>query len=305
MERGGKPQALARLKGVQVVHDQSKGLAAHGQQWPHVEVNPFQFHGLSLAGKDGNRLDLRQYQCIHVLMLEDSQNEAARQLVLLNTLRQCPLFADMAPRDLEDIATTCETIRLDKSETLFRENEKALGFYIVQQGAIHLHRLTADGHEQVIAVFRPFNCFAEICLTTFHSYPADAVALEPSVVVLVRKADFRGLIMRTPELALRMLASMSFHLKHLLQTMEDQKFKRIESRLSHHLLRLCPMIERENNAVVRLNSSKKILAGQLGVSSETLSRSLARFRREKLIEVDGPKIRILDIQGLRAYLEDQ
>lgn len=210
----------------------------------------------------------------------------------------------MAPRDLEDIATTCETYRLEKGETLFRENEKAQGFYIVQQGAIHVHRITPDGREQVIAVFRPHNCFAEICLTTFQTYPADAVALEPSSVVLVRKADFRALIMRTPELALRMLTSMSFHLKHLVQTMEDQKFKRIESRLAHYLLRLCPMIERENNAVVRLNSSKKVLAGQLGVSSETLSRALARFRKEDLIEVNGPEIRILNIEGLRAWLEE-
>jgi CRP/FNR family transcriptional regulator len=238
-------------------------------------------------------------------MPEMSASEQARKTVLLGALRECPLFADMAPRDLEDIAATCETVRLDKGEILFRENEKAQGFFIVQQGAIHVHRVTPDGREQVIAIFRPYNCFAEICLTTFRSYPANAVALEPSIVVLVRRTDFRALIMRTPELALRMLTSMSFHLKHLVQTMEDQKFKRIESRLSHYLLRLCPMIERDEGAVVRLTSSKKVLAGQLGVSSETLSRALARFRRENLIAVDGPVIRILNLDGLRQYLEEQ
>ena len=238
-------------------------------------------------------------------MPEISTPDQARKTVLLGALRECPLFADMAPRDLEDIAQTCTTLRLEKGETLFRENEKAQGFFIVQQGAIHVHRVTPDGREQVIAIFRPYNCFAEICLTTFQSYPANAVALEPSIVVLVRRADFRALIMRTPELALRMLTSMSFHLKHLVQTMEDQKFKRIESRLAHYLLRLCPMIERAEGAVVRLPSTKKVLAGQLGVSSETLSRALARFRRENLIAVDGPVIRILDLDGLRHYLEEQ
>ncbi|WP_238710187.1 Crp/Fnr family transcriptional regulator [Oceanipulchritudo coccoides] len=231
--------------------------------------------------------------------------DEARMTVLLGTLRQCPLFADMSPPDLENIAATCDTIRLNKGETLFRENEKAQGFFIVQQGAIHVNRVTPDGREQVIAIFRPYNCFAEICLTTFQSYPANAVALESSIVVLVRRTDFRALIMRTPELALRMLTSMSFHLKHLVQTMEDQKFKRIESRLAHYLLRLCPMIERDEGAVVRLTSSKKVLAGQLGVSSETLSRALARFRKENLIEVDGPVIRILDLDGLRQYLVEQ
>lgn len=226
-----------------------------------------------------------------------------RHVVLLNTLRQCRLFADMAPRDLEAIAETCETRTLAKGETLFREQEKARGFYIVQQGAINIHRITADGREQVIAVFRPYECFAEITLTTIETYPADAVALEPSQVVLVRKNDFRALIMKTPELALRMLTSMSFHLKHLVQVMEDQKFKRIESRLANHLLRNVPSTGTKRHVIVSLDTSKKVLAGRLGVSSETLSRSLARFRREGLISVHRAEITIHNTDGLRAYLE--
>jgi CRP/FNR family transcriptional regulator len=46
-----------------------------------------------------------------------------------------------------------------------------------------------------------------------------------------------------------------------------------------------------------------VLAGQLGVTSETLSRTLARFRREGLIEVAGARIRVIAGQGLRAYAE--
>jgi len=238
------------------------------------------------------------------IMPPDPIQKDARQIVLLNTLRACPLFADMAARDLEEIAATCESLRLQTGEVLFREREKAHGFYIVQQGAIHVHRVTPDGREQVIAVFRPFNCFAEICLTTIETYPANATALEPSTVVLVRKSDFRALIMRTPELALRMLTSMSLHLKHLVQQMEDQKFKRIESRLANHLLHHCPMITRDTGNLVRLDTTKKVLAGRLGVSSETLSRTFARFRDEGLIEINGPEIRLLSDEGLRAYMKE-
>jgi len=234
----------------------------------------------------------------------DGSPDDPRLAVLLNTLRQCRLFADMAPHDLASIAKTCETRKLGKGETLFREREKARGFYIVQHGAINIHRLSADGKEQVIAIFRPYECFAEVTLTTIETYPANAVALEPSQVVLVRKGDFRALIMRTPELALRMLTSMSFHLKHLVQVMEDQKFKRIESRLANHLLRNVPSTGTSGDIVVSLDTSKKVLAGRLGVSSETLSRSLARFRREKLISVHRAKITIHDSEGLRAYLEE-
>lgn len=231
--------------------------------------------------------------------------ESARRVVLLNALRECRLFGDMASPDLEVIAGTCETRSYEKGEYIFREQERAVGFFIVQSGAVKVHRLSAEGREQVIAIFRPYDSFAEVVLTTFETYPAHAVALESTQVVVVRKNDFRELVMRKPELALRMLTSMSFHLNHILQVMEDQKFKRIESRLAHHLLRNSPGVGSAEATPfsVQLDTSKKVLAGRLGVSSETLSRAFAKFRKEGLIEVDRNVITILNPTGLRVWVD--
>lgn len=49
--------------------------------------------------------------------------------------------------------------------------------------------------------------------------------------------------------------------------------------------------------------SKKLLASQLGVTSETLSRAFARFRKEGIIEVDGRHITIIDPAALSKYLD--
>ncbi len=222
-------------------------------------------------------------------------------MVLLHTLRQCNLFADMPAADLERVAATCELLRYEKGEYLFHHGERARGFFIVQSGTVNIHRLSPDGHEHIIALFKPHECFAEVVLTSMESYPANAVALEATQVVLVRKAEFCGLIMAQPELALRMLTSMSMHLKYLLQMMDDRKFKRVESRLAHHLLRHCT---RGGNGApcVQLDSSKKVLAGRLGVSSETLSRAFARFKEKQLIEVNGSVISLLNTEGLKEWL---
>ena len=91
---------------------------------------------------------------------------------------------------------------------------------------------------------------------------------------------------------------MSLHLKHLVQTLQDYKGRQIEGRLVDWLLRHLPA----GAEVLELPVTKKNLAGQLGVTSETLSRTLARFRDEGLIRVDGPRIHFLDQAGLHAYL---
>jgi CRP-like cAMP-binding protein len=226
-----------------------------------------------------------------------------RQIVIRATLRQSRMFATLTPGDLATVAEGCSLRTLQKGEQLFREGEKAEGFYVMQAGAVSVFRLTPDGREQIICVFRPPESFAEVILSTIETYPANAVALEPSQVVVVSKARFRELVQRQPELSLHMLGSMSLHLKHLVQSLQDIKGRQIEHRLAHWLLHQAPDGPAGGPVAFKLPVTKKVLAGQLGVASETLSRTLARFRREGLIIVEGARVRLVDPAGLRSYAE--
>lgn len=221
-----------------------------------------------------------------------------RRTALIATLRQTRMFADLGPEDIAAVAEACTVRTLAKDEALFREGDRSEGFYIAQSGSINVFKVTPDGREQIICVFRAPESFAEATLATLETYPANAVALEPSRIIVVQRAAFRELLRRKPELSLQMLGSMSLHLKHLVQTLQDYKGRQIEGRLVDWLLRHLPA----GAEVLELPVTKKNLAGQLGVTSETLSRTLARFRDEGLIRVDGPRIHFLDQAGLHAYL---
>jgi CRP/FNR family transcriptional regulator, dissimilatory nitrate respiration regulator len=224
---------------------------------------------------------------------------ALRRTALMGTLRQTRMFADLSSDNLAAVADVCSLKSLEKGEMLFREGDKAEGFYVLQTGAISIFKVTPDGREQIICVFRPPESFAEVTLATVEAYPANGVALENSKVILVQRSGFRDLICRQPELSLHMLASMSLHLKHLVQTLQDYKGRQIEGRLADWLIRHAPAGAESFDLPV----SKKNLAGQLGVTSETLSRTLARFRDEGLIRVEGPRLHLLNTGGLRAYTD--
>src|SRR5512140_969493 len=144
---------------------------------------------------------------------------------IANSLRSCQIFSGLSPSDLAAIADITIVKTLEKGAYLFREGEPAQGFYIVQSGALNVHRVTSAGKEQVIHVFRPHESFAEAALATDSGYPADARALETSQVLLIQKNGFLGLLARHPELALRMLASMSAHLRVLVAQLEDLTLK--------------------------------------------------------------------------------
>jgi len=225
-----------------------------------------------------------------------------KRLALVNTLRSCQLFTGLPQPDLEQIAAVTVLKALNKGEYLFHEGDPARGFYVVQRGAVNVHRVNAAGKEQVIHVFRTGDSFAEVALATETGYPADARALEPTQVLLVQKAGILDLLKRRPELALRMLGSMSSHLRVLVSQLEDLTLKDVETRLANWLVKRCLNPASDRPTRIELPMTKRILASELGTVSETFSRTLAKFREQKLITVKGRTVTVLAPSRLHALL---
>jgi CRP/FNR family transcriptional regulator len=225
-----------------------------------------------------------------------------KRIGISNALRSCQLFAGISPPDLAAIAEITTTKSVTKGSYLFHEGEPASGCYIVQTGAINVHRVNAAGKEQIIHVFRAGESFAEGTLATDKGYPADARAIEASQVLLVQKAGILALLRRQPELALRMLGSMSAHLRILVGQLEDLTLKDVETRLANWLVKRCGDPESTRPAKVELPMTKRVLAAELGTVSETFSRTLAKFREQDLITVAGKTVTVLCPAKLTALL---
>jgi CRP/FNR family transcriptional regulator len=218
------------------------------------------------------------------------------------TLRTCQLFTGLPQRDLESIAAVTVTKPLAKGDYLFHEGDPAIGFYIVQRGAVNVHRVNAAGKEQIIHIFRAGESFAEVALASETGYPADARALEATQVLLVQKDGILALLRRQPELALRMLGSMSSHLRVLVGQLEDLTLKDVETRLANWLVKRCPNPASGQPVRIELTIAKRVLAAELGTVSETFSRTLAKFRAQKLLTVKGKTIVVLSPAKLNEVL---
>lgn len=221
---------------------------------------------------------------------------------LINTLRSCQLFTGLPLADLEQIAAVTILKSLEKDEYLFHEGDPAIGFYVVQRGAVNVHRVNAAGKEQIIHIFRTGDSFAEVALASATGYPADARVLEPTQVLLVQKEGILALLKRQPELALRMLGSMSSHLRVLVGQLEDLTLKDVETRLANWLVKRCPASAGDKSVMIELKMTKRVLAAELGTVSETFSRTLAKFREQKLLAVKGRVVTVLAPEKLRALL---
>ncbi len=225
-----------------------------------------------------------------------------KTIAVVNTLRSCQLFTGLPLPDLENIAEVTVLKSLEKNDYLFHEGDPARGFYVVQRGAVNVHRVSAVGKEQIIHIFRTGDSFAEVALASATGYPAEARALEPTQVLLVQKDGILALLKRQPELALRMLGSMSSHLRVLVSQLEDVTLKDVETRLANWLMKRCPNPQSESPVKIELTMTKRVLAAELGTVSETFSRTLAKLREQKLLAVKGKTVTVLSPAKLNTLL---
>jgi CRP/FNR family transcriptional regulator len=205
--------------------------------------------------------------------------------------------------DLRAIAALTTSRLLAKGDHVFLEGNSVQGFFVVRAGAIKLYRGNSLGREQVLQMARPTESFAEESLVSEQGYPACACAIEPSEVLLVRKAGFLLLLRRRPELVLCMLRSLGRQVNHLISLLDDLTLKDVKTRLIQWLLAHCADPRSLEPLEIELPMPKRVLAAELGTSSETLSRTFASLRERALVRVDGKTIVLCCPAKLAAGLQ--
>lgn len=221
----------------------------------------------------------------------------------LAALQSCRMFESLRQGDLERVAEFAVLRKVKKGEFIFRQGEPTRGFYIVRSGAVNVHRIGTDGREKTIHIFRSGESFAEATLADGAGYPAHACAVEPAVVLFVPRDEFLDFLKQRPDIALRMLSSMSQHLRILVNALDDMTRKDVETRLAHWLLKRCPWPLTDAPADIRLDVSKTVLAAELRIRNETLSRALNRLKSLGFIETAGRNVRIPNPLKLEAAVE--
>ena len=207
-----------------------------------------------------------------------------------------PLFEGLSADQHGDLASIAVSRPFGRGRTIFSEGEPGAGFYVVTSGRVKIFKLSPDGKEQILHIFGTGEPFGEVPVFEGRQFPAHAVALEESVCLYFPRSSFLKLIERNPSLALSMLAVLSRRLRQFTVLVDHLSLKEVPGRLAAHLLYLSAL--KEGAESLELDISKGQLASLLGTIPETLSRILGRMVKQGLIESQGPKLRLLDREGL-------
>lgn len=218
-------------------------------------------------------------------------------------LSHVQLFSALTEEQLQTVLRAMSRVHLMPQEMLFTQGQPAERFYLVLEGSIDLFRLSEKGDEKVIDIIRPGQTFAEaVMFMAGHAYPVSARAVLPSELLSFENRAFRRLLEGSPETCLRLLATTSQRLHHLVMEIDNLTLRDATHRLAQYLLQEVPE-QRPGATTFQLSVPKHLLASRLSIQPETLSRILARMRAEGLIEVKGSQIELRNIPALHTLLE--
>lgn len=216
-------------------------------------------------------------------------------------LKKIYLFSGLQDNDLEALAQVAIRRDFPRDTTIFWEGKEAQGFYILLSGAVKLVKSSWEGKEYILRLVAPGETMGEAAVLAESAYPVSAITLEDSQTLFFPKVDFLNLLTASPRLARNMLATMSHLLYHLTRQLEDLSLKEVSARLAKYLEERCQESHGRVTAGLSfdLPVTKTHLAAYLGTISETLSRTLARFKALGVIQVDKSRITIEEPELLK------
>lgn len=220
---------------------------------------------------------------------------------LTTAIAAIPLFQGLPTPQVEDLTMIVQEQVVRKGQIIFSEGDDGIGFYVVLAGRVKVFKLSMDGKEQILHLFGPGEPFGEVPVFSGQRFPASAATMEESRILFFPRDSFVALVKKTPEVALNMLAILSRRLRRFASLIEDLSLKEVPARLSAYLLYL--KSANRGSQDLTLDISKAQLASLLGTIPETLSRILTKMSKQGLIQTDGPRIRIMDLEALQDLAE--
>lgn len=216
--------------------------------------------------------------------------------LIAEILSQIPLFDQLPREQIQALASTARAQALDRKQTLFLQGDSADCLFVLVSGCMQLSASGPGGQETVIKTVNPGEMFAEAVLFEREDYPVTAQALSDSMVYALPTAAFMRLL--KDEAFFRCFAgALMRKLRYLVQRISYLSHFDVEDRLMFFFIQRCG-----NGSSFSPDLTKKETAAAIDATPETLSRLLARLKREGRLSWNDEGVRILDSDWHADYI---
>jgi CRP/FNR family transcriptional regulator len=211
-------------------------------------------------------------------------------------LANLPLMHGVGRSVVRQLSTQSVLVHAKRGETVIRRGERVRGVYAIAYGGIKKRLRHPNGAEVVLALLGPGDTFAEVPALLDCPARVEAVALADSMLVMINAGCISTQTVSDPRLARNVVRGLARRM-HALHGEFERGVLPGPQRVAAYLISIAEPGSQPGSWVARLPVSKTLVAAQLDMKKETLSRLLRRLAAERLIEVSG-RVIMLERAGL-------
>lgn len=209
-----------------------------------------------------------------------------------------PIFKNLTPEEVERISRDRIISFYNKGTYIYHEGNRIGGCYVLINGIIKIFKTGIDGKEQIIRFAKPFDLIGFRSVLSGELACTTAKTLEDSTLCYINQESLFYLVKNNGNFSLELLQLACRELGEANSYITDIAQKTVRERLAEIIVHLKNEFGINKDNVLQISLTREELANIVGTATESVIRLLSEFKSDKLIEIEGRKIKILNFNAL-------
>lgn len=217
-------------------------------------------------------------------------------------LRKIPLLEGLAPNHVQMLVQGVEIREIPRRQVIYLPGDPGETLYFINGGRVKCSKVTRDGKELTLAYRGAGQMFGELAVVDGAPREEMAEAMKNAIITEVPVELFKELLLADADLGFRFATTIGERRKALETKLEHLVFKDVQAKLAALLLELSDEygVEADGGMQIGLKITHQEMANLIGSTRETISLTLAQFKKKSLINMNGRTVIVLDHDGLKA-----
>jgi CRP-like cAMP-binding protein/CheY-like chemotaxis protein len=202
-------------------------------------------------------------------------------------------------RLLTELSENSRVRSYKKKQNIYTEGDQPMNVYLVKSGSVRTYMIYQDGREITTGMFAPGEFFGYDSVLLNKPCTDHAETLESTELHLISRNEFNSLIFKNPGISKKFIELLSGHVKEKEEQLLKLAYNSVRKRVADAVVSLAEKFGGQDADIATIKISRDDLASMVGTANETISRTLADFKDEQLIEKEGSSIKVLSISRLK------
>lgn len=213
-------------------------------------------------------------------------------------LKRHPLFRHLNDEEIEKVNETKHIEFLRRNTVLYSEGSRINGFYCIEKGIIKIFKTGIDGKEQIIRFAKSGDIIGFRSIMSKELACTTAQVIEDATTCYFSGESLIYLVKNNGNFSLELMQLTCKELGEANAYITDIAQKTVRERLAEILIHLKDEFGLDENAYLQISLTREELANIVGTATESVIRLLSEFRQDALIELNGRKIKLINIPAL-------